>query len=96
MKKVGVASASPGATSRRVPLRALTRLPHSGFGGQNSTNFEVSEPKATVGHQGAPCSYLERPFPAGLRQMTVSVVAFNFLTFVPLSGFATSPHSDQS
>lgn len=68
----------------------------TGLGVRNQTNLEVPGPEATVGHQGAPRRYLGRPLPARLRQMTVSLVAFNFLTFAPLSGFATSPHSDQS
>lgn len=77
-------------------MGALTPLTKQVWGGHKSTNLEVTEPEATVGRQGAPHSYLGRPFPARLRQMTVSLVAFNFLTFAPLSGFATSPHSDQS
>lgn len=75
---------------------SFNTINRTGLGGHKSTNLEVTEPEATVGRQGAPHSYLGRPFPARLRQMTVSLVAFNFLTFAPLSGFATSPHSDQS
>lgn len=57
---------------------------------------DVPKPQTKMGRQGAPCTYLGSPFSARVRQMTQSLVAFNFMTFAPLSGFATSPHSDQS
>lgn len=80
---------------REAPETVMTLLTKEGTE-STITQFIGSQPSGRDGTSRCSIHLSGAPIFCSVRQMAESSVAFNFLTFAPLSSFATSRHSDQS